>query len=733
MEGQILSDLRGRLRVRLAPPGFTSRTFDRLSSAINKCGGIRYLAHNPLTSSLLIVYEPSVLIRLRLMSALADFEPGQRRALSGSELGMLAVGEETPLPFNPIWSFLLKRIFLPSPIRHFISILTAVPYVCDGLRYLLWRNQLTVEVLDASALAVLFSRGDLGSAGTLLFFFSLSRYLEAWTRRRSISGLFRSLAGHEEMVWVLTDDGQEIRAKESELAVGSKVIVRAGGLVPVDGRIIDGEAMINQATMTGEPLAVRKTAGGAVFAGTAVEEGQIVIKADRVGGETRIRSIIEYIKESEASKTGLQGRAERKADAIVPYNFLLAGLIYLFTRNTMKAGNVLLVDYSCAIRLSSPLVVLSAMREGNDNGILVKGGRYFEELARASTVVFDKTGTLTEAKPEVGEIVTFQPFNRDEALRLAACLEEHFPHPVGRAVVRQAKADGLGHEEEHTSVNYVVAHGISSTWRDHRVLLGSRHFVIDDEKVAISAAEEAEAARLSSDGSSIIYMAVDDRLAALIAIKDRLRPGVKRTIATLKEQGVDRIVMLTGDLRNAAQAMANEAGFTEFLAELLPDQKAKVLKGLRRSGEGVLMVGDGLNDSAALSLADVGVALSDGSELAKDVANVQLLGGRLEGLNLARELSVQTLQRIHTNYQVIVGLNSLFLSLGLFGWIGPGVTALLHNLTTFLVALRATRPILSADRRLSLLPPLPPEAVPDGPAADTGPRPRAHHRKARKP
>ncbi|MDR0356299.1 MAG: heavy metal translocating P-type ATPase [Deltaproteobacteria bacterium] len=712
MDGTILSDLRGRLRIKLAPPGFTSRTFDRLSAAVTKCGGIRYLAHNPLTASLLIIYDHSEMARCRILAALADFEPGRKRALSSRELKVMAVGEATPLPFNPISTYILKRLFLPCAIRHFISAITAIPYFLEGLKALLWHGKLTVEVLDASALAVLFGRKDLSSAGTLMFFFSLSGYLEAWTRRRSISGLFRSLAGNQEMVWIRTDDGQEIRINEADLAVGSKVIVRAGGLIPVDGRVIEGEATVNQATMTGEPLGVRKTVGGAVFAGTAVEEGQIVIRADQVGGETRIRSIIEYIKESEASKTGLQGRAERKADAIVPYNFLLAGLIYLFTRSAMKAGNVLLVDYSCAIRLSSPLVVLSAMREGNENGILVKGGRYFEELLRAKTVVFDKTGTLTEAKPSVGEIVSFKPFTRNDALRLAACLEEHFPHPVGRAVVRQAKAEGLGHEEEHTSVNYVVAHGISSTWRDSKVLLGSRHFVIDDEKVPITRKQEAEAARLSADGSSIIYMAVNNSLAALISIKDSLRRGVKQTIAKLKEQGVERIIMLTGDLKNAAAAMAKEAGFTEYLAELLPDQKAKVLKGLTKYGDGVLMVGDGLNDSAALSLADVGVALSDGSELAKDVANVQLLRGRLEGLTLARALSKSAIDRIHSNYQVIIGFNSLFLTLGLFGVIGPGVTALLHNMTTFLVALRATRPLLSFEEKMSLLPPLEPEAAP---------------------
>ncbi|MDR2456117.1 MAG: heavy metal translocating P-type ATPase, partial [Deltaproteobacteria bacterium] len=457
------------------------------------------------------------------------------------------------------------------------------------------------------------------------------------------------------------------------------------------GRVVEGEAMVNQATMTGEPLAVRKAVGGAVFAGTAVEEGQILVRSDKVGGETRIRSIIEYIKESEASKTGIQGRAERKADSIVPYNFLLAGLVYLWTGNTMMAGNVLLVDYSCAIRLSTPLVVLTAMREGNERGVLIKGGRYFEELSRAKTVVFDKTGTLTEAKPEVSEVVSFAPFTRDGALRLAACLEEHFPHPVGRAVVRQAKLEGLRHEEEHTEVNYVVAHGISSGWKGQKVLLGSRHFVIDDEGVELTPEEHSEAERLSGDGSSIIYMAVDGKLAALIAIRDMLRKGVKETIQGLKDRGIERVVMLTGDLENAAAAMARQAGFTEYLSELLPDQKAKVLKGLTRRGDGVVMVGDGLNDSAALSLADVGVALSDGSELAKDVANVQLLRGNIEGLTFARDLSEHALSRIHTNYLIIVVLNSLFLSMGLMGWIGPGITALLHNSTTFMVALRATR------------------------------------------
>ncbi|MDR3205058.1 MAG: heavy metal translocating P-type ATPase [Deltaproteobacteria bacterium] len=694
MDGNILSDLNGRIRIKLSSPGLTPRAFDRLSAVITKLGALKYLSYNPLSNRILLLYKGGLKARSNLLSALAEFDPGQSRALAGFELTVQAVGEDTPLPFNPIWNYLLKKIILPAPIRYAITAVKAIPYLFEGLKYLLWRGQLTVEVLDASALTVLFYRRNFSSAGTLLFFFSLSNYLEAWTKRRSLSGLYRSLSGHEEIVWIVNENGEEVKTKESEISVGQKVVVRAGGLIPVDGRVLEGEAMVNQATMTGEPLPVRKSVGGAVFAGTTIEEGRLVLRADKVGGQTRIRSIIDYITESEASKSGVQGRAERIADSIVPYNFILAGLVYLFTQNPLKAGNVLLVDYSCAIRLSTPLVVLTAMREGNECGVLVKGGRYFEELDNADTVVFDKTGTLTEAKPELGEVRPFEPYERNQALRLAACLEEHFPHPVGRAVVRQAQKENLKHHEEHTTVNYVVAHGISSTWHERKVLLGSRHFIVGDEKIVLTPEEEKEVIRLSEDGSSLVYLAVDDKLAALIVIKDKLREGVKETIEALRSSDIDRVVMLTGDLETAAKHMASRAGFTEYRAELLPDQKASIIKELRQSSQGVIMVGDGLNDSAALSQASVGVAMHDGSELAKDVAKVQLLNGNIKGLALARVLSGYTMRRIHYNYRLIILLNSLFLTLGLFGIIGPTITALLHNSTTIMVALRATRPLL---------------------------------------
>ncbi|MDR2142579.1 MAG: heavy metal translocating P-type ATPase [Deltaproteobacteria bacterium] len=694
MEGWLLTNLRGRLRLRLAPGYLGAESFERLTGRIMKTVTVKYCAYNRLSGSLLIIYEPSDNAQAELLRLLREFRPTPPRPAPWGQVTLFEAGEETPLPPNPIYGYLIRRLLLPWPIRTALTLLRAVPYLLKGLHILVAKHSLNVEVLDASALSVCLLRQDFNSAGTLMFFFSLSNYLEAWTRRRSILGLFKSLAGPEEKIWIIDDQGQEIQIPESEVKEGQSVLVRSGGLIPVDGVVIEGLAMVNQSSMTGEPLAVKKETGGAVFAGTAVEDGRIVIRATKVGRNSRIRSIVEFIKESENSKAGIQGRAERLADGIVPYNFLLFGLVYLFTRDPFRAGNVLLVDYSCAIRLSTPLSVLSAMREGNDRQVLIKGGRYLEELARAEIICFDKTGTLTEAKPRLKSVVPYPPFDRDDAFRLAACLEEHFPHPVGRAVVAQAKAEGLRHEEEHTDVDYVLAHGISSTWRGHKVLLGSRHFLLEDSGIHLTEEQQAKTEEMTEDGSSVIYMAVDGQLAALLAIEDRPRPEVKETLARLRQMGLERPIMLTGDVDASARAMARKMGFKEYKSELLPDHKAAYLKGLVAQERGVIMVGDGLNDSAALSLANVGVALSDGSELAKDVANVQLLGGRIEGLALARLLSQRAMKRMSENFFMIVGFNTALLALGLFGLMGPALTAALHNAMTVYVAYRGTRPYL---------------------------------------
>ncbi len=689
MDGLVVTDIRGRLRFRLPSGALDAVDVERLNRLLTSGPEVQYCRFNPLTNGLLVVYAYSPAARQGIVGLLAAFQP------QGSENGYIKpAAEEEPLPPNPIWRHLGQKI-LPLPVRAVISSFKAVPYMLSGLASL-FRGRLNVEVLDASALAVCFLRRDFRAAGTLLFFFALGHFLEMWAKQRSRAGLYRSLAGHAEKIWILSQDGTERLVKETEVTEGSLVIVRAGGLIPVDGIVERGEGMVNQAAMTGEPLAVRRAPGGAVFAGTSVEEGELVIKASRVGGETRVNSIIRYIEESEASKAGIQGRAERLADSIVPFSFILSALVYLLTRDPLKAGNVLLVDYSCAIRLSTPLAMLAAMREGTENGLMIKGGRCLEEMAAADTIVFDKTGTLTRAKPKVAAVIPFGEFNRREALRLAACLEEHFPHPVGRAVVNQARLENLNHEEEHAKVDYVVAHGISSTWRERKVVLGSRHFVVQDEGVRLSEAEGDAAEQEAAKGRSILYMAVGGRLAALIAIEDQLRPQVRETLEHLKNSGLGRAVMLTGDIESTAAAVAREAGFQEYRSQMLPDQKAAFVENLVACGRRVIMVGDGLNDSAALSRANMGIAMSDSSALAKDVANVLLLGGRLDRLHTARILSSRVMRRIRTNFRLIVSLNTAFLGLGLFCLAGPGLTALLHNTVTAWVAYRGTRPYLES-------------------------------------
>lgn len=678
------------MRFRVPALALDADDFNALSNTLMKIEGVGHFSYNYLTRSLLVLYEFEPEPRENILLAISKFQP------NGGGYGLVATTKsEVPLPPNPVWGHLALKT-LPLPIRAIWNALKAIPYMFVGLGSFL-RGRLNVEVLDAAALAVCFARRDFRSAGTLLFFFALGHFLEIWTKQRSRVGLYRSLAGQVEKVWVRINGNEELLINEGDLKEGDLVVVRAGGLIAVDGVVVEGEAMVNQVSMTGEPLPVRRQSGGAVFAGTTVEEGEIVIKATKVGDGTRVQSIIHYIEESEASKAGIQGRAERLADSIVPFSFLLSALVFLVTRDPIKAGSVLLVDYSCAIRLSTPLAVLSAMREGNEHGVLIKGGRYIEEIAAADSIVFDKTGTLTEAKPQVAEIILFGELDRQEALRLAACLEEHFPHPVGRAVVNQAKKEGLQHEEEHTRVDYVVAHGISSSWRNQKVVLGSHHFVIEDEGIPLCQAARAASETEAALGRSLLYLAVGGHLVALISIQDRLRPKVRETVAALKEDGFKRVVMLTGDIEATAAALADEIGFKEYRSHLLPDQKAGFVEELVKNGRRVIMVGDGLNDSAALSRANVGISMHDSSALAKDVANVLLLNGQLDQLYTARLLSKRVMKRIRSNYWLIVSLNTVFLGLGLFGLAGPSLTALLHNATTAWVAWRGTRPNLIAE------------------------------------
>jgi heavy metal translocating P-type ATPase len=579
-----------------------------------------------------------------------------------------------PIPFRRAWCVCKGSFFLLRALRRIAS------------------GRLGVEALDASAVWATILRGQFTTASSIIFLIGLSDLLEEYTRRKTKNALAESLLICVDSVWI-ERDGEEILVKASGLRVGDRAIVRTGAMIPVDGVVLRGEALVNQSTMTGESAAVHKSEGSAVFAGTAVEEGELTVEVKAVGGESRISRIVEMIDNAEHLKAGVQGRAERLADRIVPFNFLLAAGVFLCTRNADKAVFALLIDYSCAIRLATPISVISAMHEASRKSIMIKGGKYLEAMAEADTVVFDKTGTLTLATPRVGKVLPFDGHSRDDVLRLAACLEEHFPHSAARAIVKKAKDEGLLHAEEHARVEYVVAHGIASTLRGKRVVVGSRHFVREDEGVEMSPEQEDLIAR-ESGGDSAIYLAVDGKMAGAVFINDTLRPEAAEVIGALRRAGVKEIVMLTGDGEPAARETGRRLGLDGFRAQTLPEEKARIVREYRAEGRRVAMVGDGVNDSPALAEADVSVAMKDASDIAREVADITLLRSDLTGLIYLRRLSLGLMGRIKSNYRAIVGFNTGLLILGLLGLITPGTSALLHNASTILISAASTRPIM---------------------------------------
>ncbi len=617
---------------------------------------------------------------------------GAAGAAGVAGLGGLAMAGATPGASGLI-RYLILRPFLPRIVRMISAFFRALPFLLKGGRSLA-SGRLNVDVLDAAALGISLVRGDFRSVGLITALFAVGEFLEEWTRKKSRESLAESLAVDVDTVWVKRGEA-EVQVPLSALADDDLVVVRAGSSIPVDGVVAEGEAMVNQTSMTGEPLAVARRAGASVYAGTVVEEGRLDIRPTGVGSETRINQIVGFIERSEALKANVQGKAERLADAIVPYSFLLAAGVWAVTRDVARAASVLLVDYSCAIRLATPLAILTGMREGARHGVLIKGGRFIEGLAGADTVVFDKTGTLTEARPRVAEVIPLNGHGRDDVLRLAACLEEHFPHPVARAVVRKAEQESLDHQEEHAEVEYVVAHGIASRLRGKRVLVGSRHFVHEDEGVPLDEFLPV-VNEWAAKGYSILHLAMGGRLAGILCIEDPLRPEAADVVKGLRGQGVKRIIMLTGDGPVTAAAVASAVGVDEWRAQVLPADKADIVRQLQADGGKVVMVGDGINDSPALSAADVGVSLRDGADLAREVADVVLSGNDLAELLTARQLAKATLRRIHVNFGSIMGLNSAFMALGLVGRAQPGMLALLHNLTTVGVALNAMRPMLGS-------------------------------------
>ena len=674
----------GRARLRSDAP-FGMRTAETLADRLDALEGVEGVRVNPRTGSVLLLYnDESVFDRASALLFGAGREPERRVPAPAPERG------EKPGLF-PFFHYLCLRPLLPVAVNMVSAFSRALPFLRRCLSSLA-HGRLDVDALDGAAIAVSLLRRDFSTVGLLTLLLGFGDALERYTQKKSLENLASHLALQADRVWVKRNGVEEL-IPFGELRESDLVVVRAGSAVPVDGVVEGGTASVNESSMTGEPMGVLRSRGASVYAGTVVEAGEIHVRPTSLGKDTRMQQIVRFIEQSEQMKAGIQGRFEKLADKAVPFTFGLAALVWLFTRNLTRASSVLLVDYSCALRLATPLAILAAMDEGVKHKVMVKGGRFLEALSSVDTVVFDKTGTLTQSRPEVARVIPAEGYDEDFVLRLSACLEEHFPHPVARAVVHGAERRNLRHEEEHTEVEYVVAHGIASQWRGKRVLLGSRHYLSQDEGVDVSSMD-AEVEELSREGYSLLYLALDGRLAGLIAMEDPLRPESAALVEKLRGMGVKHVLMLTGDDVRTASAVAGRLGITEFRAQVLPEDKARVVQELRSEGRVVLMIGDGINDSPALSSADVGVTLRDGSDLAREVADVVLMGGSLRELVTALELGRGAMKRIHFNFLTTMMLNTAFLFGGLFGLLQPGASAVLHNLTTLGVSLNAMRPAL---------------------------------------
>ena len=580
------------------------------------------------------------------------------------------------------------KLFVPYPVCAAMAAVKSAKYIYRGLKTA-WNRKMEVPLLDGVAIGVSVFRGDIGTAGSVMFLLEVGEILEEWTHKKSVDDLARSMSLNVNKVWKLVD-GREELVDSNEVASGDQIIVHMGNVIPFDGTITRGEGMVNQASLTGEPLPVAKKADSYVYAGTVLEEGEIVLRVKHTAGATRYEKIVTMIEQTEKLKSEMESKAEHLADRLVPYTLLGTGLIYGLTRNATKALSVLMVDFSCALKLAMPITVLSAIKEANKHHITVKGGKFLERMAQADTIVFDKTGTLTKAQPVVRRVVSFCEEDTDELLRLAACLEEHFPHSMAKAVVIAAQEKGLVHEENHSKVEYIVAHGISSRIGDKKVIIGSYHFVFEDECCRVPEGMEAEFEQLPDD-CSCLYLAMDGLLAAVICISDPIREEAAAVIGMLRESGFDKIVMMTGDSERTAAVVAAQIGVDDYYSEVLPEDKAAFVDQEHALGRKVVMIGDGVNDSPALSAADVGIAISDGAQIAREVADITVEANDLYGLVTLRELSQKLMRRIHRNYVNIVGINSGLIALGITGVIAPTTSALFHNTSTVLISLRGMR------------------------------------------
>ena len=583
------------------------------------------------------------------------------------------------------------KLFLPAPVRTVITIAKAGKYWKEGIKTLANRK-IEVPVLDATAIGVSVLRGDMNSANSIMFLLGIGEILEEWTHKKSVEDLARSMSLNITKVWQLVD-GKEVLVPSNAIVPGDEVVVHMGNVIPFDGVLTSGDAMVNQASLTGEPLPVHKTTGGYVYAGTVVEDGDLTLKVEKSAGGTRFEKVVAMIEDSEKLKSSLEGKAEHLADRLVPYTLAGTGAVYLLTRNVMKALAVLMVDFSCALKLAMPISVLSAIREASHYQVTVKGGKYLEAMSEADTIVFDKTGTLTKAQPTVVDVIPFCEAQSDELLRIAACLEEHFPHSMAKAVVDAATQKGLVHEEIHSKVEYIVAHGISSFVEGKKVVIGSAHFIFEDEKCVVPEGYQSRFDSLPEEYSHL-YLAVDGKLCAVICIEDPLREEAAEVIQELKKVGIKNVVMMTGDSNRTARAIAARVGVDRYFAEVLPEDKAHFVEKAKANGSKVIMIGDGINDSPALSAADVGIAISDGAEIAREIADVTVGADNLYQIVTLKQISNALMKRIHTNYRRIVAINAGLIVLGVTGLIQPTTSALLHNSSTLVISLESMKNLL---------------------------------------
>ena len=691
MKFKVLHNMRGRMRIHVMTNEMTDLQADKLEYDLAAQDMIMTAKVYERTSDVVITYAGE---RQLLLSYLQTYyyrrkvEEDETLARSGRAMN------------RKYWDKLVNRVvlrmgsklFVPAPIRTGLVLAKSLSYIKKALSCV-GRRKIEVPLLDGIAITTSIVRGDYGTAGSVMFLLDLGEIMEEWTHKKSVDDLAKKMSLNVSKVW-LNVDGREVLTDVSKIETGDCVTVHMGNVIPLDGVIKEGEGMVNQASLTGEAIPVAKKPGGYVYAGTVLEEGELLIEVKENSGTTKYEKIVAMIEETEKLKSTVESRAEHLADRLVPYTLAGTGLVYLLTRNVTKALSVLMVDFSCALKLSMPISVLSAMREAQSHGITVKGGKFLEAMAEADTIVFDKTGTITKAQPVVSDVISFCDEEPDELLKIAACLEEHFPHSMAKAVVRAAMDKGLVHEENHSKVEYIVAHGISSRIQDKKVIIGSYHFVFEDEQCVIPQGKEELFESLSGECSHL-YLAIDGVLVAVIAITDPIREEAPQVVSMLRKCGLSKIVMMTGDSERTAEVVAAKVGVDEYYSEVLPEDKASYVEKEHQAGRKVIMIGDGVNDSPALSAADVGIAICDGAEMAREIADITIAGDNLEELVTLKRLSNALVKRIHGNYRQIVGFNTGLILCGIGGVMQPATSALLHNTSTLAISVKSMKDLLS--------------------------------------